>query len=100
MIFHSTSNILQASASHASKLHLISQRAVRSIFPILFHQITHCSSSNLYSNNFLTIPVSRARAQIALLISPGGKTPYLSLISQVVPPESVMAIIVARFLSF
>gem|GEM_PF-4895638 len=85
--------------SPASKLHLISPNAVSNIFPILFHPITHCSSSNLYSNNFLTIPVSRARAQIALLISPGGSTPYLSLISPVVPPESVIAIIVARFLS-
>jgi hypothetical protein len=53
----------------------------------------------LYSNNFLTIQVSRAKAQIALLTSQGGKTQYLSLISQVVQPESVIAIIVAKFLS-
>jgi hypothetical protein len=36
---------------------------------------------------------------MALLISPGGRTQYLSLISPVVPQESVIAIIVARFLS-
>jgi hypothetical protein len=43
--------------------------------------------------------VSFANAQIALLTSQGGNTQYLSLISPVVHPESVMAIIVARFLS-
>jgi len=52
----------------------------------------------LYSKSFLTIPVSRAKAHITHLISPGGKTPYLSLISQVVPPESVIVTIAERFL--
>jgi len=63
------------------------------IFPILLEPITHSSSSNLYSKSSLTSPVSLASAAIPLLISPGGSTPYLSLISHVVPPESVIAII-------
>jgi hypothetical protein len=40
-----------------------------------------------------------ANAATALLISQGGRTPYLSLISQVVPPESVIVIIADSFLS-
>jgi len=77
----------------------MSAKAVKRIFPILFPQITPVSSLNLYSKSFLTIPVSRARAHIARLMSPGGSTQNLSLISPVVPPESVIAMIVVRFLS-
>jgi hypothetical protein len=65
----------------------------------LFHPIVPSSHSNLYSNNCLTNFVSSAKAAIPLLISPGGRTQYLSLISQVVQPESVIAIIAAKFLS-
>jgi hypothetical protein len=43
--------------------------------------------------------VSSAKAARPLLISPGGKTPYLSLISPVVHQESVIAIITAKFIS-
>jgi hypothetical protein len=96
---HSVSNILQASSSQLSKLHLISASAVSNIFQILFQPITQVSQLNLYSNNFLTNQVSGANAATALLISPGGNTQYLSLISQVVQPESVMAIIAANSLS-
>jgi len=78
---------------------LISQRAVIKVFQILFAQIHHSSSLNLYSNNSLTSHVSLAKAQIQRLISPGGNTPYLSLITHVVPHESVIAIIAAKFFS-
>jgi hypothetical protein len=98
--FPFTLNILQASSSPASNQPEISFKAVSKIFQILFHQITHFSHSNLYSNNFLTNPVSSAKAAIHLLISQGGKTQYLSRICPVVPPESVIAIIAAKFFSW
>jgi len=97
--FPFTLNILQASSSPASNQPEISFKAVSKIFQILFHQITHFSPSNLYSNNFLTNHVFSAKAAIHLLISQGGKTQYLSRIYQVVPPESVIAIIAAKFFS-
>jgi len=81
------------------KLHLILFKAVSKIFQSLLPQIIPSSPSNLYSNNCLTNLVSSAKAAIPLLISPGGKTPYLSLISPVVQPESVIAIIAAKFIS-
>jgi hypothetical protein len=90
---------LQASFSPSLKFHLILFKAVNNIFQILFHQITHSSHSNLYSNKLLTKPVSSAKAAIHLLISQGGKTQYLSLISHVVQPESVIAIIADRCFS-
>jgi len=52
----------------------------------------------LYSKSCLTNQVSSASAAIPLLISQGGNTQYLSLISQAVPPESVIAIIAAKFI--
>jgi len=97
--FPFTLNILCACFSHSSNHHLILFKAVSRIFQSLFHPIVPSSHSNLYSNNCLTNFVSSAKAAIHLLISPGGKTPYLSLISQVVQPESVIAIIAAKFLS-
>jgi len=67
------------------------------MFPILFPPITHDSPLNLYSNKFLTSPVSRASAATARRKSPGGRTQYLSRISHVVPHESVIAIIAERW---
>jgi hypothetical protein len=98
IIFHSTSNIRQASSSHDSKLPLMSHNAANNIFQILFHQITQVSPSNLYSKSFLTICVSHAKAHIAHLTSPGGNIQYLSLISPAVHHESVIATIEAKFL--
>jgi len=80
--------------------HSIFSKAHKIIFHILFHQIIHFSHSNLYSKNFLTNQVSSANAAIHLLISHAGSTQYLSLMSPVVQPESVIAIIAARFFSF